>query len=169
LHAASIEDGDMTHRRDDIEPLVRAVYGLTALKRDMPRLAGFDHPVGLVPLAVVHRLAPARVKDVAAALQVDLSVASRQVAALATAGYLRREPDPEDRRAHRVSLTEVGEAALERAHERIVAVFSAALADWGEDELTTLTSALTRLRADYERAATLPTTLPTITTPKEAA
>lgn len=155
----------MSDRSHDIEPLVRAVYGLTALKRDMPRLAGFDHPVGLVPLAVVNRLAPARVKDVARELHVDFSVASRQVSALAAAGYIRREPDPEDRRAQLVSPTEAGTAALERAHERIVGVFAAALDEWSDEAIESLTSALTRLRADYERAADLPT----ISTDKEAA
>jgi DNA-binding MarR family transcriptional regulator len=144
----------------DIEPLVRAVYGLTALKRDMARLAGFDHPVGLLPLAVVHRLAPARVKDVADALHVDLSVASRQVAALEAAGYIRRTPDADDRRAQRVSLTDAGDAALARAHERIVGVFASALQGWTGDEVAALTDALTRLRSDYERAASAPLTPP---------
>jgi DNA-binding MarR family transcriptional regulator len=137
----------------NIEPLVRAVYGLTALKRDLPRLAGFDHPVGLVPLAVVNRLAPARVKDVARELHVDFSVASRQQTALATAGSLRREPDPEDRRAHLVSLTGEGTAALERAHGRIVGVFASALEGWTDEEISSLTDALGRLRDDYGRAA----------------
>jgi DNA-binding MarR family transcriptional regulator len=138
---------------DDIRDLVRAVYGLTALKRDLPRLAGFEHPVGLVPLAVIKRCAPARVRDVAEALHVDVSVASRQVAALTTAGYVRRGADPDDRRAQRVSLTEAGEAALERAHERIVAVFGAALHEWTDEEIASLTTALGRLRDDYDRAA----------------
>jgi DNA-binding MarR family transcriptional regulator len=137
----------------DIEPLVRAVYGLTALKRDISRLAGFDHPVGLVPLAVVNRLAPARVKDVAHELHVDFSVASRQLSALASAGYISREPDPDDRRAQLVSVTEAGTAALERAHERIVGVFAAALDGWTDDEIHSLTAALDRLRSDYEHAA----------------
>ena len=143
----------MSERHHDIEPLVRAVYGLTALKRDISRLAGFDHPVGLVPLAVVNRLAPARVKDVARELHVDFSVASRQVTALATAGYISREPDPEDRRAQLLSVTAEGTAALERAHDRIVGVFSTALEGWTDEEITSLTAALDRLRADYERAA----------------
>jgi DNA-binding MarR family transcriptional regulator len=141
----------MENRAPNIEPLVRAVYGLTALKRDMPRLAGFDHPVGLLPLAVVHRLAPARVKDVARELHVDFSVASRQLTALATAGYIERLPDPEDRRAQLVSLTEAGVAALERAHDRIVAVFASVLEEWTDPELASLTDALTRLSADYDR------------------
>jgi DNA-binding MarR family transcriptional regulator len=143
----------MSTSPSDIEGLVRAVYGLTALKRDLPRLAGFEHPVGLVPLAVIKRCAPARVRDVAEALQVDVSVASRQVAALASAGYVRREPDADDRRAHRVSLTDAGEAALARAHERIVAVFATALHGWTDDDITSLTAALGRLREDYARAA----------------
>jgi DNA-binding MarR family transcriptional regulator len=142
-----------TNSRDNIEALVRAVYELSALKRDIPRLAGFDHPVGLVPLAAVHRRAPARVKDVAEALHVDLSVASRQVAALESAGYVRREADPDDRRSHRVSTTEAGDAALRAAHERIVGVFADALAGWTDADLTTLTTSLGRLRTDYERAA----------------
>jgi DNA-binding MarR family transcriptional regulator len=137
-----------------VEPLVRAVYELAALKRDIPRLAGFDHAVGLVPLAAVHRRAPARVKDLADHLHVDLSVASRQVAALEAAGYVRREPDPDDRRSQRVSTTEAGEAALRKAHERIVGVFAAALTDWSPEEIDGLTTALGRLRRDYERAVT---------------
>jgi DNA-binding MarR family transcriptional regulator len=148
----------LTTRHTDIETLVRAVYGLTALKRDLPRLAGFDHPVGLVPLAVINRCAPARVRDVADALHVDLSVASRQVAALAAAGYVRREPDADDRRAQRVSLTDAGTAALERAHDRIVAVFASALGDWSDDDLTSLTAALGRLGDDYSRAVGAPPT-----------
>jgi DNA-binding MarR family transcriptional regulator len=146
----------MSTRHDDIEPLVRAVYGLTALKREMPRLAGFDHPVGLAPLGAVHRLAPARVKDIARDLHVDFSVASRQVTALETAGYVRREADPADGRAQLVTLTDAGRAALQRAHDRIVGVFAAALEDWTEGEIDALTGALTRLRSDYERAAALP-------------
>jgi DNA-binding MarR family transcriptional regulator len=144
----------MTPHDPHIEPLVRAIYELTALKRDIPRLAGFDHPVGLVPLAAVHRCAPARVKDLAEQLHVDLSVASRQVAALESAGYVRREPDPDDRRSARVTTTEAGDAALQAAHERIVGVFATALAGWSVQDAERLTSALRRLRADYERATT---------------
>jgi len=143
----------MTSSPDTIRDLARAVYELSAIKRDLPRHAGFDHPVGLLPLATVHHLGPARVKEIAEALHVDLSVASRQLAALETAGYIRREPDPDDRRSHRVSTTSAGEAAMQRAHERIVGVFAATLSGWSEREITELTTALQRLRTDYERAA----------------
>jgi DNA-binding MarR family transcriptional regulator len=88
---------------------------------------------------------------VAHELHVDVSVASRQLTALASAGYIEREPDPEDRRAQLVSPTEAGVAALERAHDNIVAVFASVLEGWTGDDLASLTEALTRLRADYER------------------
>jgi DNA-binding MarR family transcriptional regulator len=81
------------------------------------------------------------------------SAVSRQVAALEAAGYVRRDPDPDDRRSQRVSPTEAGAAALRRAHERIVAVFVKALAEWTDEEVRSLTAALGRLRADYEAAA----------------
>jgi DNA-binding MarR family transcriptional regulator len=142
----------MTPTDPSIESLVRAVYELTALKRDIPRLAGFEHPVGLVPLGAVHQCAPARVKDVAEYLHVDLSVASRQVAALEAAGYVRREPDPDDRRSQRVSTTQAGDDALRRAHARIVDVFGSALETWSREDVEALTVALGRLRSDYERA-----------------
>ena len=79
-------------------------------------------------------LRPARVKDLAADLHVDLSVASRQVAALEAAGYVKREPDPDDRRSARVTTTAAGDAALKTAHERIVGVFAAALAGWSAED-----------------------------------
>jgi DNA-binding MarR family transcriptional regulator len=101
----------------------------------------------------VHHRAPARVKDLAEHLHVDLSVASRQVAALEAAGYVRREPDPDDRRSQRVSTTPAGEAALRHAHDRIVGVFASALADWSRADVEALTSALGRLKGDYERVA----------------
>jgi DNA-binding MarR family transcriptional regulator len=157
----------MTPLDPTIEPLVRAVYELTALKRDIARLAGFDHAVGLVPLAAVHRCAPARIKDLADHLHVDLSVASRQIAALEAAGFVRREPDPEDRRSQHVSTTAAGDAALQAAHDRIVGAFGAALAAWTPQEIETLTASLGRLRADYERAAAGKTLPPS--TAKEAA
>ncbi|WP_249522575.1 MarR family winged helix-turn-helix transcriptional regulator [Modestobacter marinus] len=65
---------------------------------------------------------------------VDVSVASRQVAALQRAGYVERRPDPLDGRASLISLSAAGSAAL--AHTRRVRGRWAveALADWTEAE-----------------------------------
>jgi len=94
----------------------------------------------------------ARVKDIADAMHVDLSVASRQIAALIEAGYIERAADPADGRAAVLHVTRKGRAALKRAHERIVSAFAKALADWSDEDVATLTRLTERLRADYERS-----------------
>lgn len=82
-----------------------------------------------------------------------MSVASRQVAGLVTAGHVRRQPDPEDRRAHLVAITDTGTRVLGDSHRRMVAAFAGALADWSEDEVLTLAKGLDRLREDFARTA----------------
>jgi DNA-binding MarR family transcriptional regulator len=81
---------------------------------------------------------------------VDVSVVSRQIAALERAGYLARRPDPTDGRASLFSLTPAGTAALaatraERAHWA-----AAALSGWDEQDAERLGELLERLLADLE-------------------
>jgi len=88
---------------------------LGSLRRDLQRRAALGGVAGgLVALAALDRLGPARVSQVADELQVDLSVASRQVAALHTAGYVRRVPDPQDGRSQKVKLTALESALCAR-------------------------------------------------------
>src|SRR6059036_1047329 len=100
---------------------------------------------GFAALAIVGLQGPLRVSDVAARLHVDLSVASRQIAALDRAGYVTREPDELDRRALVVGLTDDGTAVLRETHRRMVAAFGQALGDWDQHEIATLAEALARL------------------------
>jgi DNA-binding MarR family transcriptional regulator len=137
---------------EQLEQLARAIYGLGMVKRDMVRRTGFEPSGGLLPLAVILRRDGARVKDIAEALHIDLSVASRQIAALIDAGYVERAADPDDRRAAVLHATEAGAEALRSAHERIVRAYEQALADWSEEDVIRLTRLTERLRADYERA-----------------
>src|SRR4051812_25024861 len=99
-----------TEKPTAVEDLVKALYRLGLVQREIARHALAElGSQGFVALGAIHVAGPARVSDVARRLRVDLSVASRQVAALTAAGYVRRQPDPEDRRAQLVSLTEAGE------------------------------------------------------------
>lgn len=144
----------MTKRREErIEDLVKLLYGLGAVRRNLlahalPEIGG----QGFIALAAVYRRAPARVSDIATALSVDLSVASRQVQVLVRAGYVERQPDPEDGRATLLSLTESGLAALRDSHQRMVAASSYALCDWETGEIEALTQGLARLRDSFEGA-----------------
>lgn len=137
---------------ENLEPLARAIYRLGLVKRDMVRRTGFEPGGGLLPLAILQVRDGARVKDIADAMHVDLSVASRQIAALIEAGYIERAADPADGRAAVLHVTRKGRAALKRAHERIVSAFAKALADWSDEDVATLTRLTERLRADYERS-----------------
>jgi DNA-binding MarR family transcriptional regulator len=101
----------------------------------------------LVPL---ERHGEQRCSSLAAQAGVDVSVASRQVAALERAGYVERRPDPSDGRASLFRLTPAGSDALaatraERAHWA-----AAALSGWDERDAERLGELLDRLLADLE-------------------
>jgi DNA-binding MarR family transcriptional regulator len=140
-----------------VEDLARSIYRLATVQRALARhaLAGLGSR-GFTALGVAHHDGPVRVSEIADRLSIDLSVASRQVTALESAGYVVREADPDDRRAHRVSITEAGERVLRDSHRRMVEAFEDALAGWDEDELTALADGLNRLRRDFAGRAGTP-------------
>ena len=106
---------------DTVQQLVRQLYGLGLVQREINRhaLAQLGSQ-GFAALAIVGLHGPLRVSDVAARLHVDLSVASRQVAALDRAGHVTRSPDGDDRRALVVALTDGGRDVLRDTHRRMV-------------------------------------------------
>jgi DNA-binding MarR family transcriptional regulator len=151
---------------DAVEELARSIYRLTTVQRALARHALSElGSRGFTALGVAHRFGPVRVSEIAQRLSVDLSVASRQVAALEQAGYILREPDPDDRRAQRISITEAGRTVLSESHRHMVAAFEEALGDWSEDELTALTDGLNRLREDFTGTAGTPDLPRETTTP----
>lgn len=130
----------------DVDALARALYSLSALRRDLQRCAGIEHAVAaLAMLAVVRRIGPARISDLAREAQVDLSVASRQVHALEVDAHVARVADPNDGRSSLIAITAAGDAKLGRAHERLTASLAAATADWGHDDVVGLADGLVRL------------------------
>lgn len=141
----------------DIESLAQALYSLSAIRRDLQRCAGIEHAVvGLITLGAVHRLGPARISDVATDLQVNLSVASRQIQALEDDGLVDRVSDPHDRRSSLVALSAAGKARLEQAHERLVATVRRAVDGWDAADVDALAHGLVRLRADLTPPAVAP-------------
>jgi DNA-binding MarR family transcriptional regulator len=135
-----------------VEDLVRSLYRLGMVQRELARHALAEVGTqGFVALGVIHIDGPVRVSDVAQRLNVALSVASRQVTALERAGYVERDTDPEDGRAHRVSATDAGRAVLEESHRRMVHAFGRALEGWSAKEITALSESLERLREDVHR------------------
>ena len=138
-----------------IETLVREIYGLGVVRREIARHALAELGTqGFNALAAIWKDGPMRVSDVAHALGIDLSVASRQVAALIAAGYVEREADPDDRRASFVSLTDAGRKVLRESHRRMVHAFSAALDGWSDEDVAALSSGLARLNTDFTAGVT---------------
>lgn len=104
LHSAAIHLLRRLRREDDAS-------GLSA-----PRLSA---------LSVVVFGRPLTIGELAAAEQVRVPTMSRLVAALESAGLLRRLPDPSDKRIVRVEATSAGRTILLAGRRRRVAALSA--------------------------------------------
>lgn len=83
--------------------------------------------------------------DLAAQLMVAPSVASRAVAALEADGLVQRHPDPEDARACRIGITDLGRSRLAEHERYLLQRVIAALPDWDDDEAALATQVLSRL------------------------
>src|SRR3982751_541514 len=128
--------------------LIRAGRRISA--RAATQINGELPSFGWALLVPLERDGEQRCSALAAQAGVDVSVVSRQVAALERAGYVARRPDPSDGRASLFSLTPAGSAALaatrtERAHWA-----AAALSGWDEQDAERLGELLDRLLADPE-------------------
>ena len=102
-------------------------------------------PAGYGLLAILHREGPLRVTDLAAAVGVGKPTVSRQVALLEELGLVGKEPDPHDRRASILSLTEAGTEHVDTFRRRRHAFFREALGTWEPDEVDALARYLNRL------------------------
>jgi len=91
---------------------------------------------------------PHRVTALARALGVEPSTVTRQVQVLEAAGCVSRSPDPDDRRAHRVAVTDQGLDALARLGEARCEVLAEVLAGWGEADRLVLAASLERFADD---------------------
>ena len=82
-------------------------------------LAGFDlGPAQYHALTYASEMAPVRMGELAAALRVAESTATRVVDRLVAEGLLQRLPDPTDRRTVRVALTGKGRGLLAKVRRR---------------------------------------------------
>ena len=132
---------------------------LTVARRLRARLPeGRIDPAMMFVLHHVHGRGSLRVSELAGAMGLDTSTASRHVRQLEDGGYLARTGDPDDRRASRVRLTRRGRAALDQAMRARAAVVDRAIADWPDDDRATLATLMTRLADSLDRLHTDPET-----------
>jgi DNA-binding MarR family transcriptional regulator len=140
------------HGRDDelaaelghaLARLMRAVSRAKGLAQDQS--GGRSYHASLPLLVALSEAGPMRSSSLADAVFSDRSTVSRQVAHLLEIGYVDKLPDPADRRAYRLVLTETGAAALEAqrcARDTELARLTRA---WSTEDRQTLAALVDRL------------------------
>jgi DNA-binding MarR family transcriptional regulator len=127
------------------EALTRLMRAVTRAKDllqqegDRPEVASFALLVALVDAGTM------RASDLADAVMSDRSTVSRQVAHLVELGYVERSPDPTDRRAFRLALTESGARGLDARLRARDAHLARLTHDWTEEDRCSLARLVDRL------------------------
>ena len=148
LPASASEATGTLDTLDTLESAVTTLVRRANLPRTRERLlrrasASLD-PAAYVTLSSVADQGPVRLSDLALALGVDVSTASRQVATLDVNGLIRREADPDDRRAALLEVTTEGAmllAGLRRARREALGEITAA---WTAADVSDLSRLLAR-------------------------
>ncbi|MFG3281313.1 MarR family winged helix-turn-helix transcriptional regulator [Streptomyces sp. NPDC048111] len=99
-------------------------------------------------LSGLARSGPRSAADLAPEVGLDRSGVTRRASQLEAAGLLRREPDPHDRRATLLALTEEGERTVDTLRRRLSEHIEAGLASWEPGEAATFARQLRRFVTD---------------------
>lgn len=137
------------------EELMRQFSAFGAVKREMGRLMPADCPSGSAAvLTLLRRHGDMRMSRLSELLAVDMSVTSRHAGHLAERGWIRRSPDPADKRGRILHLTPAGLAQLEQLSQRTCELLAERLSDWSDDEVAQLSGLMARLRASFDDCRT---------------
>ena len=132
------------HRIEAVEGLfdglVRFSRALKARSGDWGNAAQDLGRGDIVTLGVLEARGSTRPGQIAAALNVDPSVISRQLVTLARLDLITRGTDPEDGRAELITITPQGRQRLVEAREAICAVLADRLGHWDLDEIARATA-----------------------------
>jgi DNA-binding MarR family transcriptional regulator len=138
---------------NDIERALTRVTYLAGRARQHERLmvmAGLT--LDRAAVAVLRHIAesePMRPGVLAVRLSVEASHVTRQLRQLERGGHVVRIADPDDRRAQRVRITDLGLAAVDRIREANRRGLEMALAGWSEQDLGQLAALFHRLVDDF--------------------
>jgi DNA-binding MarR family transcriptional regulator len=101
-------------------------------------------------LANVAETGPKRASAVVEEFGIDKGAVSRQVQALLELGLIERTPDPEDRRAAILAITDEGARRLATVSDKRRAELLGRLSTWSSEELADFVGALSRYNAALE-------------------
>ena len=144
--------GGSDHEADDRSPVDGVLHALMSIGRQLRQPVTGDtlESGNFWLLKNLHTHGSMRVTDLAGCANLDISTVSRHVAQLQRAGLIERTPDPDDRRAQRVVLTQVGEDTLRTADERRRALLREGMADWAATDIKQLGDLLSRFVTNIE-------------------
>lgn len=99
-------------------------------------------------LSGLARTGPRNAAELAPEVGLDRSGVTRRASQLEAAGLVRREPDPADRRASLLVLTEAGERAVSATRSRLADRVTASLDSWPPEEAQAFARQLHRFTTD---------------------
>lgn len=132
--------------------LTRITYLSTRARQHERRMALAGVPLDRAAVALLRQVAdsdPLRPGELANRLGVEASHVTRTVQQLQKSGHVTRVPDPDDRRAQRIQLTEAGQRAIERVREAGARGMQLALSAWTPEELRQLATLFHRMVDDF--------------------
>jgi len=139
--------------------MLRAVEGFSRTLREAGAALVRDAECSRATATLVRMLAvrtrsglPTQVGDVAHALRVDMSVASRQVSQLVDDGLVERTVDSDDRRARTLRLTAAGLERADAIDKALITATADLLSDWTPQDVAAAIELIVRLTATFDRA-----------------
>lgn len=132
--------------------LTRITYLATRARQHERLMALAEVPLDRAAVALLRQIAdsePLRPGELAQRLGVEASHVTRTVQQLQRSGYVTRVPDPDDRRAQRIQLTDAGREAVARIREAGARGMQLALADWQPEDLRQLATLFHRMVDDF--------------------
>ncbi|MER6085121.1 MarR family winged helix-turn-helix transcriptional regulator [Streptomyces sp. NPDC001833] len=132
--------------------LTRITYLSTRARQHERLMALAGVPLDRAAVALLRQVAdsePLRPGELAQRLGVEASHVTRTVQQLQRSGYVTRVPDPDDRRAQRIELTDAGRAAVDRVRDAGARGMQLALGDWEPEELRQLAVLFHRMVDDF--------------------
>ncbi|MET7571118.1 MarR family transcriptional regulator [Streptomyces sp. NPDC005492] len=132
--------------------LTRITYLSTRARQHDRLMALAGVPLDRAAVALLRQVAdsePLRPGELAHRLGVEASHVTRTVQQLQKSGYVTRVPDPDDRRAQRIELTEAGQKAVASVRDAGARGMQMALSEWSTDELRQLATLFHRMVDDF--------------------
>lgn len=121
------------------------------LRRRIAERARLIHPelspVAYSMLMALHDSGPQRASELVELFSIDKGAVSRQVQLLLELGLVEREPDPADRRAQILTVSDTGRERLDAIATARRAELGEKLDAWADDELATFVDLLARYNA----------------------